>query len=264
MIPDSRGSVDGIAWRSAGAGPPLLLIQGLGYPAAMWFRLRPHLTGFRLVTFDNRGVGESRSAAYDGLTIEQMADDAARVIADAGVDAAHVLGASLGGIVAQELALTRPELVRRLVLVSTHTGDAGAVPADAHVLAALASRSRLTGDAALRVTVPYVYSASTPAEHIDEDVAVRAASDLDPRVYDAQLAAAHAYVGTSDRLTGLHAPTIVVHGTSDLLVPPANAERIADLVPDAELEWVRGGGHNLFSERAADLGRVVTTAGTRP
>jgi len=226
----------------------------------MWFRLLPLLTaGRRVITFDNRGVGMSGDADTAGLTLEAMAADAALVLEASGVRRADVLGVSLGGIVAQELALDRPDVVRRLVLASTHTCDEHAVSADDEVLAMFAQRSRLSPEAALVASVPYVYATSTPRPLVDEDVACRARHPVPPAVYEAQLAAAASYRGTWERLPRLNHGTLFVHGTVDRVVPPANATLAADRVRGARVAWIEGGGHNLFSERAAEMADVVTS-----
>ena len=247
-------------WSSRGEGPPLLLIQGLGYPADMWFRLLPHLTDqHRVITFDNRGIGHNADENVTGLTIEQMAADAASIAEANGEGALDVVGTSLGGIVAQEMAISYPERVRKLVLLSTHTADAHAVPAAAEVREMLATRSALPGEAALRASVPYAYAASTAAALIDEDVARRIPWIPSASAYDAQLAAAEAYRGAWERLPGIDRETLILHGTADLIVPLENAARIAARIPGARLEWIEGGGHNLFSERAEEVARRIVS-----
>jgi 3-oxoadipate enol-lactonase len=254
----ASGTVDGIGWAAAGAGDPLVLIQGLGYPAAMWFRLVPLLTPHhRVITFDNRGVGGSGAADTTGLTIERMAADVALVLDACEVSSADVLGVSLGGIVAQEFALAYPGRVRRLVLASTHTADTHAVNADDEVLAMFAKRSQLSPQESLVASVPYVYASSTPRDLIEEDVACRARQPVSPEVYQAQLTAAMAYAGTWQRLPDLTQETLFVHGTEDRVVPPANASIAAERVKGARIAWIEGGGHNLFSERSSEMAEVV-------
>jgi len=114
-----------IAWERHGSGPPLLLIQGLGYARWGWEPVVDGLArSFELLLFDNRGIGES-DAPPGPYTVVELADDAAQVLDEAGVERAHVLGTSLGGMVAQELALGRPQRVEKLVLVCTTPGGPG-------------------------------------------------------------------------------------------------------------------------------------------
>lgn len=244
-------------WESSGDGPPLLLIQGLGYPAQMWFRLAPLLSArLRVISFDNRGAGANAALPVDDLTIEQLAQDAAAVIRDS-TGQASVLGVSLGGIVAQELALSHPELVDRLVLVSTHSCDEHAVNASEQVLRMLATRSALPPAEARRASVPYAYSLETSRELIEQDLACRDEHPVAAETYQAQLEAAGRFAGTSRRLPGLVHETLVLHGDADLIVPVANAELLAARIPHATLRLIDGAGHNLFSERAEDVAREV-------
>lgn len=248
-----------LRWESAGSGSPLLLIQGLGYPAAMWFRLVPMLIPhFRVITFDNRGVGRNATAPIDGLTIERMSEDAAEVIAASGEPSVTVVGVSLGGIVAQQLALAHPALIGGLVLASTHTCDEHAVAADDEVLAMFAGRSRLDPDAARRASIPFAYDSSTSAALIEEDLECRAAQPIVASAYEAQLAAAAQFGGTLRRLPQVVHRTLVLHGTNDRMVPPANARIIAGRIPTTQLCWLDG-GHNLFSERPSEFAHAVTT-----
>ena len=118
-----------IRWDSQGTGEPLLLIQGLGYGRWGWDPVVPGLAErYRVLTFDNRGIGESDKPAGP-YTAREMADDALQVLDEAGVERAHVLGASLGGMIAQELAVKAPARVDKLVLCCTTPGGAGCLSA---------------------------------------------------------------------------------------------------------------------------------------
>src|ERR1700748_2689937 len=116
-------------WTSQGSGMPMLLIMGLSFTHEMWYRLLPTLTErYRVILFDNRGMGRS-SVPNAPYSIPQMARDAAAVLKAAGASAAHVMGASMGGMIAQELALRQPKLVRSLILgCTTHSGLFGRWP----------------------------------------------------------------------------------------------------------------------------------------
>jgi len=111
-----------------GEGEPLLLIEGLGYSSWMWFKQIPAFSReFKVIVFDNRGVGNTDKPDSE-YTIETMADDAAGLLKALGLDSAHVLGVSMGGFIAQELALKYPDMVRSLVLISTSFGGEGSMP----------------------------------------------------------------------------------------------------------------------------------------
>lgn len=251
------GRLEGIWWRAEGLGPPLLLIQGLGYSSDMWYRLVPELAMHaRVLIFDNRGIGRSMGPVH-GLTIEQMGADAAAVIRAAGEESAHVFGVSLGGIVAQELALSDPRIVRHLVLGCTHTADEHVVLAGQDVLEMLVSRSELPVEAAARASVPFVYAPTTSQRAIEDDLRVRLEHPPSRSAYEAQLMAAFDYRGTFDRLPEISAPTLVVHGSEDLLVPPANATVLAARIPGARLEFLPAAGHLFFTEAPSRTTELV-------
>jgi pimeloyl-ACP methyl ester carboxylesterase len=162
-----------IYWDERGTGEPVLLIMGLGWTSHMWYRTRKTLdeAGYRTIVFDNRGVGQS-SVPAGPYPLPVMASDAAAVLAAAGAQRAHVYGVSMGGMIAQELALLYPDRVATLVLGCTQAGGATAVQPDMETMGAL-MRDDLSGEEAARAVSPFIYSAATPNERIEEDLAVR-------------------------------------------------------------------------------------------
>lgn len=238
-----------IWWSEHGAGDPLLLIMGLGYTSDMWYRLLPALTPrFRVLVFDNRGVGRS-DVPPGPYTVPDMAGDALAVLDAAGVERAHVLGASLGGAVAQELALQHPERVRSLILSCTLAGGPNAVPASPEVLQTLMDRAHMTPEEGVRAMVPHIYDHGTPRERVDEDLAVRLRTFPTAEGYLAQVGAAAGWESESrvDRLGSM--PVLVVHGENDGLVPPANGRRLASLIPGARLVMLPNASHVLWTDQ---------------
>src|SRR4051794_18504846 len=149
-------------WEEHGSGDPILLIMGLGASLEAWDRLAPILaTRYRTILFDNRGVGRS-DVPPGPYSLETMADDAAAVLDAAGVKSAHVIGISMGGMIAQELALRHPSRVRRLILGCTSCGGREAVRAEAEVAAALKARAAMPREQAMWMMAPFIYDASTP------------------------------------------------------------------------------------------------------
>lgn len=246
-----------IWWDEAGDGDPLLLIMGLGYSADMWFRVLPDLAArYRTIRFDNRGVG--RTGVPPGpYTVELMADDAVAVLDAAGVDRAHVLGISMGGLIAQELALTSPERVRSLLLGCTLTGGAEAVPGDPAAVEMMLARAKMTPAEAAEVAIPFVYAKSTPRSVIDEDFAVRMALPTTPEGYANQLVGVSGWQGSGSRLPSLEVPTLIIQGDEDGLVNPANAHVLGSLIPNAEVVVLEGASHVFPSDQPAATAKAI-------
>ena len=232
-------------FESMGEGPAVLLVMGLGLPGDAWWRTVPVLArSCRVVTFDNRGSG--RSDPPDGpLTIAGMAADAVAVLDAAGIACAHVYGISMGGMIAQELALGFPERVASLVLGATSAGGALATPPDAETLAFLVRRASLPDDEGRWASVPYVYSERTRhlgGVRIGEDFARRRSWVFHAGGYRAQLVAATGH-DTAARVAAITAPTLVLHGTEDRMVPPANGRALAAAIPGARLLELADAAH---------------------
>jgi 3-oxoadipate enol-lactonase len=231
--------------------PPLLLIQGLGYTADLWFRVLPGLSEpRRTIRFDNRGVGRS-NVPPTPWTIAEMADDAISVLDAAGVERAHVFGVSMGGLIAQELAWRHPNRVDSLVLGCTHPGGGDAVRMDPAAATMLMDRTSRSAREAIEASVPFLYSGMTSRDDIDGDVAARVRYVLRASAYWGQLDAMRQHRGMLSRLPEITARTLVIHGTADKLVQPGNAELIAAAIPDAELAWIEAAGHLFWTDQPA-------------
>jgi 3-oxoadipate enol-lactonase len=244
-------------WEESGSGSPLLLIQGLGWSAQMWYSLVPELQdAHRVIRYDGRGIGRSQVPAGP-YSIERMADDAAAVLRAAGVDIAHVLGVSLGGIVAQEVALRHPQLVRSLLLGCTHPGGAETVWPAREVLEVLKSRAAMPFDEAVRAAVQYAYSADVDPRVVKQDIQLRLDLPTDPVGYQGQLLGGLGYQGTLPRLKGLAVPALVFTGDADQMVPSENSTTLVEAIPDATLVTIPGAGHVVFTERPDAVGNAV-------
>lgn len=236
---------DEFGWRR---GETVLMIQGLGADSRGWFLQRPAI-GRRHhgIVFDNRGVGRSDKpiGPYD---LEQMANDAVAVLDAAGIESAHVVGASMGGVLAQIMAVRHPTRVRSLVLACTacrHLGwrrellEDWAALAQARGMRAFAAENMrwLVGPRALRRFWP-AFGALTP-------LAISAPAH-------SFVAQVNAILDMDDSVRGfLHAidvPALVLVGSQDILTPQADSEEIAELIPDAELAVVQGAAHGFMVE----------------
>lgn len=251
---DSHGAR--IYWEEQGEGDPLLLIMGLGYSSAMWYRTLPELSRHhRTILFDNRGVGRS-SAPHGPYSISSMASDAASVLDAAGVESARVYGISMGGMIAQELALQHPGRVRSLILASTSCGGLESVPASLEVISALYARAAMTPEDAFWLMAPFVYDPSTPRARMEEDLAVRIRTYPPAQSYMAQLQGILAWHSHS-RLKEIKAPTLVIHGENDRLVPPENGAILARTIEGAKLVSVPNASHILLTDQPAICNEAV-------
>jgi 3-oxoadipate enol-lactonase len=233
-----------IYWDTQGDGAPVLLIMGLGWPSSSWYRTRPILDEhYRTIAFDNRGVGQSE-VPPGPYSMAQMAADAAAVLKAAGVNAAHILGVSMGGMIAQEFALQYPQKVRSLTLGCTASGEPQAVQPGSEVIEVLMTRGR-DPEAFTAAINPFIYDAGTPRARMDEDLQARRKWFPTPEGYFAQLQAIIGWEAYS-RISQIQAPTLVIHGENDRLVPPENAKRIAEQIPGAQLVMIPNASH-VFS-----------------
>ena len=244
----SRGA--NIYWNEQGSGPPVLLIMGLSFTHDMWFRILPSLTTrYRTIFFDNRGVGRS-DVPRGPYRMRLLAQDAAAVLDAAGVSAAHVIGASMGGMIAQELALRHPHRVLSLLLGCTSYGGIVArwpdfSPPPRSI--PLGEEGRKSREAAL---VPLLYSPSTPVELIEEDLRIRAQCNWTYRGFISQFSGILIW-SSYRRLPRIKVPTLVVHGEEDRLVPPENGRTVANRIPGARFELVPKAGHILVTDQPA-------------
>ena len=240
-----------IAWERHGEGPPLLLIHGLGYARWGWEPVvEPLARSFDVILFDNRGIGAS-DAPPGPYTVAELATDAQQVLDEAEVARAHVVGTSLGGMVAQELTLSAPDRVDKLVLASTTPGGPQAFPLPARTV------DLMTRGATLREFVENAL-APDPDEAIVERILQHREATAQPVEAWSSQAAAGAAFDAFDRIDRISAPTLVLHGTEDGVVDSRNATLLSERIPGARVELVAGGGHLFFWEQPDRFVDVVT------
>jgi 3-oxoadipate enol-lactonase len=244
---ENRGAK--IYWDEHGRGEPVLLIMGLGWSSNMWHRTRPVLAAsYHTIAFDNRGAGRS-DVSPGPYTIALLASDAAAVLDAAGVERAHILGASMGGMIAQEFALQYPDRVQSLILGCTAAGGPRAVQADADAIQLLFRRDSNPEERA-KAAVPFIYDSGTPRERIDQDLAVLSEWYPNAEGYTAQLQGILAWEADS-RLGNIKTPTLVIHGENDRLVPAANGRLIAERIPGARLIMLPHASHIFMTDQPA-------------
>jgi 3-oxoadipate enol-lactonase len=266
-VPDA--DIDGrkLYYERRGSGEPLLLIQGMTGNHMHWGE--PFLSliepDFDAIYYDHRGIGRS-AAVSDPFSIEDLADDAIALLDLLDVETAHVMGVSMGGMTAQELALRHPERLRTLTLGCTFAGGPDSTPTDPAVVMRLGElfMAGKIGEAfaeGLRFNVSPEFIADerniAPFRKIAEEL------PMELPIMMAQLQAISSH-DTTARLHEISAPTLIVHGSADQILPVANAHHMAGLMPDAQLEIFEGVGHLFWwerPERSAELVREHAAAG---
>ena len=243
-----------------GRGQPLLLIMGLGGPAAAWDRefLRQMATDYELIAYDNRGTGRS-DKPDEPYSIAAFASDAVGLLDALEIPRAHVFGISMGGMIAQEIGIEHRGRIASLALGCTTPGGRHAVPAPPESLAALEARPGQTPAEAIRDGWKLSYSRDYIAAHWDEleDTLRRVLEHPTPRfAYNRHLDATMT-LRVYKRLKEIQAPTLVVTGRDDVLIPAANSEILAREIPNATLRVFDNAGHGFVSSAREPFVRVL-------
>jgi 3-oxoadipate enol-lactonase len=268
-VPPTRFASNGpvrIAYDVRGHGRPLVLVQGVGIGRWGWEPVVDRLARrFQVITIDNRGIGASDSPSGH-FTTRAMAQDVLAVLDHAGIQQASVLGTSLGGMIAEELALTHPERVDRLVLVATLPGGPRSRPMPLGTTYLFAAGPFLTDKARLG---QLVHNALGPAtrrgrpEIAERLAAAKLAHPQSEPAWRGQVAAGMLF-NPLGRQRDITQPTLVVQGTADRVVDPGNADVLADLLPNARVELFDGAGHLLYWEQPKRFAHVVAGFLTDP
>jgi 3-oxoadipate enol-lactonase len=269
----SIAKVDSIElyYEEHGAGDPLLLIMGLAADSRAWlFQLPEFSRHYRTIVFDNRGVGRS-SKPPGPYTIHEMADDTAALLETLRIERAHVVGVSMGGMIAQELVLRHPRRVRGLVLACTYPEPDADIEHQRRF-----SVSRLGGSINAAGEVKIDFTAIDPfaffqhllptvfnPEFIQNELpklmemfsgALEYGFSLEAVLGQVEAVMSHK---ATDRLHQIQAPTLVITGDADRLVPPGNSDILARHIPNARLVRVPGGSHGFNFETPDVFNREV-------
>ncbi|HEY7606325.1 MAG TPA: alpha/beta fold hydrolase [Actinomycetes bacterium] len=256
----ARNGTVGIAYDVRGQGPAVVLVHGLGVGRWGWEPVADRLARrFRVVTVDNRGIGAS-DAPTGSYSTRAMAEDVVSVMDDAGVASAGVVGTSLGGMIAQELALAHPERVDRLVLVATIPGGRLTAPMPLKTAYLLTWAPLMRSEQRLRGFVEHNLGPETLRRRARVVRRLMALKQSHPQTEQAWRAQATAGVlfdplGRQRRITQ---PTLILQGTADQVVNPVNAELLAELIPDARVRYFDGAGHLLCWDAPRRFARVLS------
>jgi 3-oxoadipate enol-lactonase len=247
-----------IHYRVYGKGDPLLMIMGLSGNADWWSEeiLQPLAERYQVITFDNRGTG--RSGKPEGpYPIPLMASDTLGLMDHLGLESAHILGISMGGMIAQELTCTNPDRVRRLVLIATNCGGKEQVLATREVYVALNMPRKGVSEkdlirASLFLLFPKEYIEKNP-ERVEKTVETTLIAPTAPECFMAQLAGISNW-SIYNRLSEINKPTLIIVGGQDVLIPPENARVLAGAISNNRLVEIPEAGHAItamFPEEVA-------------
>jgi 3-oxoadipate enol-lactonase len=248
-MPRQRVGDTQIYYEVHGDGPQtLILIHGATLHSGVFYEQVPEFSRhFRTILFDNRGAGRT-DQPDEPYTMRQLADDTARLMNVLQIRSAAVLGVSMGGMIAQELAINFPERLSCLILACTHFGGKGAIQPPPEMQAAMAAGSAATPEQR-QLQLKAAFSDDTIErcpELIQKVNEIRTTHPMAPHALKRRMQALAAH-DTADRLQSIAIPTMVVTGREDRLVAPANARMIAERIPEAELKELPG-GHIFFIE----------------
>lgn len=244
-------------YETHGAGEPLILIPGFASGAWNWFRQSDDLSkDFQVITFDPRGIGRSKAADLQNLSMATFTTDVLQILDDLKIEKANVLGASFGGFVAQEFALKFPERLDKLILACTSAGGAAHVRPTDEILQSFAPDPSMTVGERIRKFIRPAFTDESDAAEIERVCQMREQNEVADSVYFAQLQTALTFDST-DKLGAIENETLVVSGDQDRVVPKQNSINLAEKLPNATLKIIENGSHLFFIEHASDFNRTV-------
>jgi pimeloyl-ACP methyl ester carboxylesterase len=265
MQPESLATVavDGaqIVYRRIGKGRPLVVLNGFAATSADWDHsfIDRLASSKQLILLDNRGIGRSVDNGQP-FDIAKLADDAARVIEMLGIERVNVLGWSMGGFIAETLALQQPGRINKLILLSTDPGGADADRASAEVWSQLTDMSGTPHEQARRL-LSLVFPRAIVESIYREfgDIVAAARAQLSADLVNRQVAAMDAWhrTGIGNRLREINVPVLVATGTADIVIPPSNALRLVNAIPGAWLAQFNTGGHAFMFQYPQPLADLI-------
>lgn len=262
-MPKAKSNGIKMYYETHGTGEPLVLISGLGYPLWQWHRMVPYLSEhFQVIAFDNRGAGQTDKPAGP-YSAQMLAGDTAGLLDALGIENAVIMGHSMGGYVAQAMALAYPEKVSKLILCSTNFGGPRHVPVRAEAFAILTDTSLdpLTRfRKGLKVSTAPGWADENP-DLLMEWIEWRTENPMDPAAYQAQLAVGLSLIPAEaafDRkLTKISVPTLILFGAHDQVVPPENAELLAEQIRGSQVAIIPDAGHFFPIEAPEAASQIV-------
>ena len=257
--------VDGaeIAYRRIGTGRPLVALNGFAATSADWDPsfIDGLASSSELILIDNRGIGHSSDDGQP-FDIARLADDVGQVVRMLGIDRANVLGWSMGGFIAQTLALQHPRRVNKLILLSTAPEGTGADRASPEVWSQLIDMSGTPHEQARRLlSLLFPRNVAESVYREFGDIVAAARARLSPDLINRQAAAIEAWhrPGIGNQIREINAPVLIAAGTADIVVPPSNALRLVNAIPGAWLAQFNGGGHAFMAQYPLPLADLINS-----
>lgn len=242
-------------------GTPLLLFEGWGYDSWMWFRQIPEFSKeYKCIVVDNRGVGKSSKPDYP-YEMQMFANDALAVLDHLKIKKTHVLGISMGGYIAQEFVISYPEKVISLIIASSSFGGPNAIKASDDVQAKLfaSPTETLSNDQAYQMRMSVVVSKEWLHQNKKLMDEIRVWREQNPQPIYASVNQAHAssVFNVEDKVGSIKVPTLIIHGSSDRVVPPKNAQLLHDKIQKSKLVFIDNGQHWSFIEQFNEFNQNV-------
>lgn len=249
------------AYDVEGSGEPVILIGGYTMGKEAWrLQVEGLMKVFRVITFDNRGVGET-TVPTEPFTVADMAADTVGLMDALGIDSAHIFGVSMGGLIAQILALDYSGRVKKVALGCTTHGGRHAIQPEKEVMDTLAKASDTTipAEESIRMRVPLIFAErfiQEEPERLEEFVQSSVQFRPTPEGAAGQMGALSVF-NVKRRLGEIHCPVLVITGSDDRMMPSENSRLLHEGIVGAELYIVEGAGHSFFFEKADEVNEVL-------
>ena len=260
-MPIARVGDINIYYEVHGKGEPLLLIMGFGSNSGHWFAILDKLAKERqVIVFDNRGTGRSDKPNVPH-TATMMVEDIAGLLDVVGISTVDIIGVSMGGMIAQEFALSYPRRINSLVLGCTSCGGVNAIPNTQKARDFLFSTAidKLTDEEKALITIPWLWKTEfieNNPDAVKRYVAITTEHPTPPESYSCQANFILTF-SSYDRLPELKAPTLVICGAKDRLIPPENSRILASRIPNAELAMIQNAGHGFITDSAEESSKII-------
>jgi pimeloyl-ACP methyl ester carboxylesterase len=249
------------AWRSLGAGPPLLLVNGYAASSADWdpTLLAALADSYELICPDNRGMGGSELGSGAELSIDAMASDLERLLDELVIERASVVGWSMGGFIAQRLALRAPHRISAMVLLASAPGGPTAVSPEPQTWATLTDHTGTPREQATRlISLLFPPDVAPAIDREFGDVVAAARATLSQPALEAQERVLVAWHDEAPELPGSDSPAVLaICGSEDVVIPPQNSELLAMFWPGARCERVDGGGHAFIAQQPERVAALI-------